>query len=165
MINRLKKNDGFISIESVIAMSFVLFFLTLFISIFAYTMPRIMLEKEVQALAQTAKIQGGLTSETSEPGNSDIQKFIDNLVAMGYDEEDISISAKTIYNNQNAIGVTPISQTGTNYIKRNSKDLIEIVVTVKADKNLFTAPLRFFGLDNSLSGVYTIREVVGSERW
>ena len=84
---------------------------------------------------------------------------------MGYDESDISVSAKTITGNQNAIGVTPINKNGDNYIKRDSKDLIEIIVTIKAKKNLFTAPLNFFGLSNSISGQYTIREVVGSERW
>lgn len=165
ILKKIKGKSGFVSIETIIALSWVVFFFLLFVSIYAYNMPRIMLEKEVQHLAQTAKIQGGLTDSTSEPVNSDITRFTENLIAMGYDEDDISISAKTITGNQNAIGVTPINQSGSNYIKRDSKDLIEIIVVIKAKKNLFTAPLNFFGLSNKISGQYTIREVVGSERW
>ena len=166
MIKKLKDNKrGFVSIETVIAMSTVLFFFILFVSIFAYTMPRINLEKEVQHLAQVAKIQGGLTDETSDPNNSDIKRFTDNLVAMGYDKDGIEVVAKTINDKKNAIGVTPLNKNGTNYIKRDSKDLIEVIVTVDANKDLFTAPLKFFGLNNTLSGKYVMREVVGSERW
>lgn len=165
MIKKIRDKKGFVSVETVIAMSFVLFFFILFVSIFAYTVPRISLEKEVQHLAQTAKIQGGLTDETSEPNNSDIKRFTDTLVSMGYEADGITVTAKTINGNKNAIGVTPLKSNGDNYIKRDSKDLIEIVVKVKADKNLFTAPLKFFGLNNSISGEYVIREVVGSERW
>lgn len=164
-LRKISEKKGFVSIETIIALSWVIFFFLLFVSIYAYNAPRIMLEKEVQNLAQIAKIQGGLTDPTSEPVNSDITKFKKNLKVMGYEEEDITISAKTITGNQNAIGVTPINQTGTNYIKRDSKDLIEIVVIIKANNNLFTAPMNFFGLSNKISGQYTIREVVGSERW
>lgn len=164
-IKKLKEKSGFVSIDTIISLSWVIFFFLLFVSIYAYSLPRIMLEKEVQHLAQTAKIQGGLTNEQSEPKNSDITRFKENLIAMGYKEEDITVTAKTITGKANAIGVTPINQEGDNYIRRDSKDLIEIVVEIKADKNLFTAPMKFFGLSNKISGQYTIREVVGSERW
>ena len=144
---KLNNKEGFISIETIIAMSSILFFFIFFIAIFAYNMPRISLEKEVQSLAQIAKIQGGLTDETSEPGKSDIKRFKDDLKAMGYEDSDIQIYAKTLNSKQNAIGVTPISSNGTNYVKRDSKELIELVVKVKADKSVFTAPLKFFGIN------------------
>lgn len=164
-LNLIKNSKGFVAIESIIAMSGVLFIILLFVSILCYNYPRIMLEKEIQPLAQTAKIQGGLTDETSQPANSDIDMFKDRLSKMGYDKSKIVVTAKTIPGNQNAIGVTPINSNGNNYIKRDSKQLIEVVVSVPADKGIFTAPLTFFGVKNTLNDRYVVREVVGSERW
>ena len=78
-LRKISEKKGFVSIETIIALSWVIFFFLLFVSIYAYNAPRIMLEKEVQNLAQIAKIQGGLTDPTSETVNSDITKFKKNL--------------------------------------------------------------------------------------
>lgn len=164
-MNRLKNSKGFVAIETVIVMSGVMFFLILFIAFFSYTTPRIMLEKEVQNLAQIAKIQGGLTDKSSQPINSDIELFKANLEKMGYDKDEIKIEAKTIPSGAIATGVTPINQEGNNYIKRDSKELIEIIVEIPADKSSFDAPLKYFGIKNILSDKYIFKEVVGSERW
>lgn len=161
----IKNTKGFVAVETIIVMSGVLFFFLLFISIVTYHVPRIMLEKEVQWLAQTAKIQGGLTDKTSQPTNSDVELFKDRLEEMGYDRDSITITAKTIPSGINAIGVTPINQTGSNYIKRDSKEYIEITVVIPSDMNLFSSPLHFFGLKTEEKNYYVIKEVVGSERW
>lgn len=165
MLNKIKDTKGFIAVEAVIVMAGLMFFILLFISFLSYTLPRVMLEKEVQSLAQIAKIQGGLTDIHSQPLNSDIELFKDNLEKIGYDRSKIIVQAKTIQSDMNAIGVTPLNEKGNNYIKRDSKELIEIIVSIPADKTHFDAPLRFFGVKNTLSGVYTFREVIGSERW
>lgn len=166
LFSKIKNSKGYVAIESIIVMSGLIFFLLLFVSFLCYTLPKIMLEKEVQTLAQIAKIQGGLTDKVSQPVNSDIELFKANLDKMGFDISQVVIQAKTIPSGFNAIGVTPInSKTGTNYVKRDSKELIEIIIKVPADKSLFDSPLKFFGIKNTLSGVYTFREVVGSERW
>lgn len=163
LINKNKK--GFVAVETIIVLSGVMFFILLFVSILTYNYPRIMLEKEVQVLAQTAKIQGGLTDNISQPSNSDIELFKTRLEQMGFDKNNVVITAKTIPGNVNAIGVTPMNVTGSNYIKRDSKELIEIVVIVPSDKTVFSSPLKYFGIGNALSKDYVIREVVGSERW
>lgn len=165
MKKKLKNKKGFIAIESLIAISALLFFFVLFISFLSYTIPKISLEKEVQNLAQIAKKQGGLTDKTSQPVNSDIELFKDTLEKMGYDKNSIVIEAKTIPSGQMAIGVTPLNEEGNNYIKRDSKELIEITISIPADKSVFNVPLKFFGIKNNLSGVYYFREVIGSERW
>lgn len=161
----IKKSKGFVAIETVIILSGVMFFILLFVSILTYNYPRIMLEKEVQILAQTAKIQGGLTDSKSQPVHSDIELFKDRLEKMGYERDEIEITAKTIPGNQNAIGVTPMNVEGSNYIRRDSKELIEITVIAPSNSNVFTSPLKYFGLKKAFSGKYVIREVVGSERW
>lgn len=165
LFSKIKNSKGFVAIESIIAMSGLIFFLLLFVSFLCYTLPKITLEKEVQTLAQIAKIQGGLTDKVSQPVNSDIELFKANLDKMGFDISQVVIQAKTIPSGYNAIGVTPINSKGSNYIKRDSKELIEILIRVPADKSLFDSPLKFFGIKNTLSGVYTFREIVGSERW
>lgn len=164
ILNKLKSKKGYIGIEATIIMPFVLIFLLLFISIFVYQMPKIMLEKEVQNLAQIAKMQGGLTNEISEPINSDIEQFKDRLEKQGFDRDSIEVTAKTINGNVNAVGVTPINSEGNNYIKRGEKDLIEIIVKVNPI-TVFDGPAKFFGGSTALSKPYVIREVVGSERW
>lgn len=163
----LKNDRGFIAIESIIVVSAMLFFMILFISFFSYTLPRTTLEKEVQSLAQIAKKQGGLTDKKSQPVNSDVELFKDNLEKYGYDRDKIEITAKTIPSGNNAIGVTPLNSKSNskNYIGRQSKELIEVIVKIPADKSHFDAPLRFFGIKNTLNDVYVFREVVGSERW
>lgn len=163
-IKNIRDAKGFVAIETIIVLSGVMFFILLFVSILTYNYPRIMLEKEVQILAQTAKIQGGLTDKVSQPSNSDIELFKDRMEKMGYARDEVQVTAKTIPGNVNAIGVTPMNQSGDNYIKRDSKELIEIVVVAPSDKNVFTAPLKYFGL-KAFNGDYVIREVVGSERW
>lgn len=164
-LNILNKRKGFVSIEAIIVLGVVMFFILFFLAILTYNYPRIMLEKEVQVLAQTAKIQGGLTDINSQPQNSDIELFKDRLEKMGYKRDEIEITAITIPGNLNAIGVTPINQEGTNYIKRDSKELIEITVILPSNTNLFTAPIKYFGIKRGFSGKYVIREIVGSERW
>lgn len=166
VLKSIKNKKGFVAIEAVIILSGVMFFILLFISILTYNYPRIMLEKEVQILAQTAKIQGGLTDITSQNVNSDIEVFKDRMEQMGYNRDEVVIAAKTIQGNLNAIGVTPINDsTGDNYIKRDSKEFIEITVTIPSSENVLKSPLKYFGMKNALSGKYVIREVVGSERW
>ena len=161
----IKNTKGFVAVETIIVMSGVIFFFLLFISIVSYNFPRMMLEKEVQILAQTAKIQGGLTDKNSQPVNSDIELFKDRISSMGYDRDAITITAKTIPSGMSAIGVTPINEAGSNYIKRDSKELIEITVTIPSDKNLFNSPLKYFGLKRNGESYYVITEIVGSERW
>lgn len=157
MLNNIniKLKKGFISIETIVALSVVLIFMLLFIAILTYHYPRIMLEKEVQTLAQIAKIQGGLT-DSSSAIESDVDVFKDRLEKIGYNRDKIEITAQTIPGRFNAIGVTPLNGTGNNYIKRNTKELIEIVVKVPASKYII-----FFKMKNT----YVIREIVGSERW
>lgn len=164
-MKKRRNNKGFIAVESIIAVSALLFFFVLFVSFLTYTVPKISLEKEVQNLAQIAKKQGGLTDKISEPTNSDIEVFKDTLGKMGYDKTKIIIVAKTIPSGQVATGVTPLDGSGNNYIKRDSKELMEILISIPADKTVFNAPAKFFGIKNVVSGVYTFREVVGSERW
>lgn len=164
-MKKLRNNKGFIAVESLIAVSALLFFFVLFVSFLSYTVPKISLEKEVQNLAQIAKKQGGLTDKNSEPNNSDIETFKNTLEKMGYDKSKIIVTAKTIPSGQIAIGVTPLDGSGSNYVKRDSKELMEILISIPADKTLFNAPAKFFGIKNIVSGVYTFREVVGSERW
>lgn len=161
----IKNNKGFVAIETIIVLAGVMFFLLLFISILCYNYPRIMLEKEVQILAQTAKIQGGLTDDTSQPKDSDISLFKDRMEKMGYNRDEVEITALTIPGKINAIGVTPMNLEGNKYIKRDSKELIEITVIAPANNNVFKAPLKYFGIDRATMSNYVIREIVGSERW
>lgn len=134
------------------------------IGFFTLIFPRIMLQTETHALAQKAKIQGGLTSAISQPIDSDIELFKDRLVQLGYERDQIEVTATTVESNIDATGVTPLYAEGSEYIKRDSKDLIQIVVQVPANTTI-TAPLSFFKNDAPVAKKYTVVETVMSERW
>lgn len=165
-IRKLIKNKrGFVSIEAIIATSTALMVVLVAIGFFTLVYPRVMLQMETHNLTQKAKIQGGLTNEISQPIDSDIALFKDRLAQLGYDKSQIEITAMTKPGNLNAIGVTPLKGSGSNYIKRESKELIHIVIRVPANTSI-KAPLSFFGNDGSnVVEKYTIVETVMSERW
>jgi hypothetical protein len=163
--NLFKNKKAFVSIEAIIATSTALMVVLVAIGFFTLIYPRVMLQMETHNLAQKAKIQGGLTNEISQPVDSDIALFKKRLVELGYDESQIEITATTKPGNINAIGVTPLKDGGSNYIKRDSKELIHIVIRVPANTSI-KAPLGFFGNDGSnINEKYTIVETVMSERW
>lgn len=165
-LNRFRKNKkGFVSIEAIIATSTALMVILMAIGFFTLIYPRVMLQTEVHNLSQKAKIQGGLTNEISQPLDSDIEQFKERLVDLGYDKDSIEVTATTKPGNLNAIGVTPLHEGGSNYVKRDSKEMIQITVRVPANTSI-KAPLSFFGDDGSnVSDKYTLVETVMSERW
>lgn len=166
MNNYLKSKKGFVSIEAVISMVAVIFVVLLAIGFFGYMHPKIMFEKDVQILAQKAKVQGGLTDETSEPGgNSDIEIFKKSLEDRGFDVSKVEITAKTKPGNYSVIGVTPLNSSGNNYLKRDSKELMVITAKIPANRGGLMAPLKFFGIVGGLNEYYCISEAVMSERW
>lgn len=160
MLNR----KGFVSIETIFAS--VLMFMIIFLAIGFFNLfyPKLIIAKEVHALVQKAKIQGGLTDSSSQAVNSDIELFKKALQNAGFDPSKIEITAKTEPGNINAIGVTPYGEEGDNYIKRDSKELIVITVKVPADQ-FIRGPLAFFRADSSKLQYHIFQETVMSERW
>lgn len=164
--NKYIKNNkkGFVAVETILSSTVCLSLFVLFAGFLAYMTPRIMLEKEVQDLAQIAKKQGGLTDSTSQPVNSDVDRFKDALASQGYDRSKITVTAIANPSNKNAIGVTPLTGSGKNYITRDNKDLITITVVVPSDSSLFKIPFSLMGFSKNMNN-YIITETVGSERW
>lgn len=170
--NLLKNNKGLFSLEAVIAMAAVLMVTALGISYFTYLTPRQVLTQEVHNLAQTAKIQGGLTNEISEPGNSDIKRFEKRMEEKGIDSSKIVVTAEATSKGsdekRNVLGVEPLSE-GTKenarYSPRNSKEIITVQVTIPAKTNFINVMSRYWtGKDSTLSD-YKFTETIMSERW
>lgn len=172
-MKKWKNEKGSFSIEAVIAMTVVLMVTFLGISYFTYLAPRQMITQDVHMLAQTAKIQGGLTDEFSEPGRSDVYRFKERMEAKGYNADDIVVTAKRVDVDGNefpALGVEPLSENienyeSVNYSRRNSKETITIHVTVPAKKNFINAMSRYFTGGNSGLSDYKFSETIMSERW
>jgi hypothetical protein len=163
---RYLNKKGFVSIEAIIAMVAVMFVMLLAIGFYGYLHPKIILEKEVQSLAQKAKQQGGLTNSASQPTNSDVSIFMADLKGMGYDTTKVTLTAVTNPGNVNCVGVTPLGSTGSNYLSRNSKQMIVITAKIPTmTKGGITAPLAYFGISSGVDDYYYIRETVMSERW
>lgn len=165
LLKKIKNKKGFVSIETVVSMTFVILILCLFFGFIAYQYPKIILEQEVHALAQKCKIQGGLTDKTSQKENSDIEVFKDILENKGYSRDTIKVVAKTNPGNNSAIGVTPLNVEGDNYVKRDAKTYIEIIVSVPSNKKGLTSILKVLGISDVLNKEYVFKEKVLSERW
>lgn len=162
--NNIKNKKGFISIEAIYSLVLVMMVIFVAVGFFGYMYPKIAVEKQVHLLAEKAKIQGGLTDETSQPVNSDISEMLETLEGLGFDKNDITITATTTPGNKNVIGVTPIDQEGDNYIKRNTKETINISVTYPSNK-FIAGPLKYFKVSSEKLKTQTIKQSVLSERW
>jgi hypothetical protein len=160
----MKNKKGFVSIEAILATSTALMVVLVAIGFFTLIYPRVMLQMETHNLAQKAKIQGGLTTAITQPVDSDIEQFMKRMMELGYERDDVEITATTKPGNYNAIGVTPLQVAGSNYVKRDSKEMIHIVIRVPANTSI-KAPLGFFRNDTPVNEKYTIVETVMSERW
>lgn len=170
-----KKQKGSFSIEAAISTAVVLMVTFLGVSYFTYLMPRQVLTQEVHTLAQTAKIQGGLTTDITEPGNSDLGNFKDRLEDKGFDAKNITVEAVATLkdnagneHNRSVLGVEPLEQgylDSSNYSHRNSKEVITVHVTIPAKKNFINAMTKFWTGENSHLSDYSFSETIMSERW
>lgn len=155
---------GFVSIEAIFSTAFALMVILVAIGFLTLIVPRSLLQIETHNLAQKAKLQGGLTTVVSQPVDSDVELFLQRMEEIGYKREDVKITATTKPGNYDALGVTPLYQGGSNYVKRDSKEMIHIVIEVPANTSI-TAPLGFLRSDAKVNDKYRIVETVMSERW
>lgn len=154
------RNDGYVSVEAVIAMSFffIIFFLTL--AFFTYVQPYSNLQREVHTLATIAERQGGLTNE-------DILEFETKLQAYSFINESpnpIIVTATTSPSGTDVSNVTPLGEEGNDYVPRSSKEIITVTAVVPANSAWISAVANFLGVTN-ISDTYTLSETVMSERY
>lgn len=175
LIKKIQNPQGFFTLEAIIATAGLLMITFLFIAYFVYLVPRQSISPYVHTLAQAAKIQGGITDESSEPGNSDVERFLKEMKKMGFDSERIQIKVSTTRLNENGkevevslVGVEPLKEgykEHSLYSHRNSKELIKVEVIVPSDRSMVDGMVRFFGKQNSGLKDYYFKETVMSERW
>lgn len=151
----LVNKKGFVSIETILSMVFVLIFFVLIVEFFNYIYPTINLQVETHTLTQRAKVQGGLT-------NSDVLNMKSKLKNKGFDESKVIITAKT--KTLDRSNVTPMTQTGTNYEKRDSGDEIIVRVEVPAHTEVDGWALAI-GSRAFARKTHIIEERIYSERW
>lgn len=161
-IQLLKNKKGGLTIEAIPALALALFVMMTALGWFTYLTPRQNLEKQVHLLAQKAKIQGGLTNSGT---NNDLTLFLNALQAKGVDKTKVVVTCRTSPSNQNCLGVSSLSSSGTNYIKRSSLEMMVIRVEVPTSPRLLRMTQVFFGKTNSIPDKYIFEEAVLSERW
>lgn len=174
----LNSKKGSVAIESVLAMSVVLFIVVLVIGWYNYMIPRQGLEKQMHLLGQKAKIQGGLTATpallsatsygtlSSADLQTDLGMFLNTIQSMGHDISKVKVTCKTATNRQNCLGVDAYSSNGTNYMKRRDMDMMVIHVEIPAKTSLLAMSKGFFGSNTAIiPDRYVFSEAVLSERW
>lgn len=158
----LKNKKGGLTIEALPALALALFVMITAIGWFTYLTPRQNLEKQVHILAQKAKIQGGLTNSGT---NNDLSLFLSVLESKGVNKSKVVVTCKTKPSNKNCLGVNGLNSSGTNYIKRNSLEMMVIRVEVPTSPRLLKMSQVFFGGRSSIPDKYIFEESVLSERW
>ncbi|ADO59465.1 hypothetical protein [Paenibacillus polymyxa] len=158
--SHLKKESGFISIETIFAMSFVIIVFTLCLGFFTFVQPYTQLDREVHVLAQLAQRQGGLTMD-------DVQFFKERVSAYSFvnlSDGLIQVDAHTIPDDRDVIGVTSLDEAGDEYVRRDEKELIQLVVTIPSHNDILKPVARFLGVSD-VSDHYTFKEVFMSDRY
>ncbi|TCJ98255.1 UNVERIFIED_ORG: hypothetical protein BDK47_11841 [Anoxybacillus amylolyticus] len=154
----LSKKDGYVSVETVFAISIFLVFFLLVLGFFTYIYPYTVLQRDVYVLGTIAARQGGLTQE-------DIDQFKERLTRYPFlvHTDQVQVSVYVDGSLQDAANVTPLGEEGGNYVTRESKDLISIKVRVPANGELLRAAAKFFGV-GGISDEYVFWETVASYR-
>lgn len=157
---RYRSRSGYVSIETIFAMTFFLLVFLLVIGFFTFIHPYTTLNREVHALATLAQRQGGLTLE-------DVDNFhgrIENYPFVDTSKGEIDVSAYTIPGDMDAIGVDSLDEAGEYYVTRDSKEFIEMVVTIPSYNELLTPVANFFGSTGAVDR-YVFKETFMSERY
>jgi len=139
---------GYVSIEVILFGSFIFMLLAVLIGTFAYIYPTFSLQRDVDLLTRQAQRNGGLTY-------SDVTSF-KNKVSKYYfvkgNDESIIVEGRT-RGGRNIIGVN-----NSNYISKESGDIMNIVVKVPSNNKIIS---RF---TNNSSDYYIFKSSVLSEK-
>lgn len=160
-----ERNEGYVSIEAVFAMSFFLIMFILVIGFFTYIYPYTSLQREVHVLASIAERQGGLTPQDISDFQDKISQqhdFIQNS-PLGVEVTAVTQPSGTDVSNVIPLGEEPSPDT-TDYIHRDSKEVINITVTVPANTAMLKPVADFFQV-KSFTDTYVLTEPVMSERY
>lgn len=186
-LKNIQNTKGFMSLDAIIAMGFVLMVVILGIGFFTYMMPKQAIEQEVNLLGRMAKMNGGLTAK-------DVTDFKTKLsTERGFAKEKIKVEmvlkdstgAVRTFVNKNNTTVNPLSitckdiknninsssqncttaHTNPLYVSRGSQLIMEIKVETPANKKGLLGALGFLSVnENKVSDVYVFKERVMSER-
>lgn len=152
---KLKKNNGYVSIEYVIIMCFVMIFFLTVISFIVYLAPYYEFKGYTSELAKKIEYNGGLT-------NSDYIKFVDKLSNKGIDTSKLEINVKNDETGEDAMFVFPTNNTD-NYVKKG--ETIHVRVKIPTDGYSYgNGIFEKIGLKNRFNDYYGYEYYIVSER-
>lgn len=163
-LKKIQKNKkkGVVSFEMIFGSVFIIFVFMLCVGMFVYIYPRQALEKEVNLLAQEAKVNGGLTS-------TQISEFKSTMNDMGYDATINVYTVQSDGTTRQALNVAPKNtpyaecMNYTAFVRRDSGQKIIVEVVIGSNDSLVKGPLKWFS-SKMLPDNYTITQTVKSER-
>ncbi|WP_214688386.1 MULTISPECIES: hypothetical protein [unclassified Exiguobacterium] len=170
VFQRVRKEDGFLSIEAVMSMAIVLMVILFGIGMFTYMIPRQAIEEEVHLLGRTAKMQGGLTVE-------DVEGFKQNMKKRGMvkDEnlDDVTVTINLertsgeafpgYEDRRNMVGV--VIPRGFGKEQAGEYAVMKLKVEVPANKMGISGVVSFFGINDDLPDKYVLSERIMSEHY
>ncbi len=155
---KIKKNDGYVSIEYVIVMCFVMIFFLTIISFIVYLAPYYEFKGYTSELAKKIECNGGLTI-------SDYIQFVDKLSNKGIDTSKLEINVKNDETGEDAMFIFPASSFGNidDYVKKG--ETIYVRVKIPADGYSYgNGIFEKIGLKNRFNDYYGYEYYIVSER-
>lgn len=150
---------GFVSVDTAISMSVVLIVLMIGIGFYAYMYPQISFSNEVYALSRVANEQGGLTLDN-------ITAFKERINETTYVQESSGdISVELVDEDKNSYtSVTPMGDSGSNYLKREDLIMCELIVKIPANITMLETVLFAVDVEDIVGNYYIYRYPVMSKR-
>lgn len=150
---KIKKNDGYVSIEYVIVMCFVMIFFLTIISFIVYLAPYYQFKGDTLELIKQIEVNGGLT-------NNNYMQFVNKLANKGIDINELEIDVRNNETGENAIfDFSPED----NHVKRGET----IYVYIKIPAGSYSYGNKIFekmGIENRFNDFYNYEYYVVSER-
>lgn len=158
MFHKIRKKEGFVAVESVVAMSFFLIFFLLALGFYIHIYAQGSVNRDLHALATITEQQGGLTSEN-------ITDFTNKMEAFSFVDSGKSIEISAVTSSgMDATGISLAETEDAFYVSRSVGEYIQVRVDVPVSNPLLQNAAKFFGVGNTLESLQS-QEIVYSERY
>lgn len=152
MLSKLKRKDGYVSVEAIFVMTIMLLFSYLIVSFFLLLISYGQVGQDVRALSVLAERQGGLTADDISSFQSDMTLY--PFVGSG-NEVNVSLQVS---------GYPDALISGDDYIPREHLEPMVLTVTTPSNDTMMGPIADVLGLKETVSS-YEYRYVFYSERY
>lgn len=166
-MNKIKKllfkynneKDGYVSIETILVMTYVLIFFLLVVAFFTFEFSRTEIQKDVSTLSTICERQGGLTQDNIVNFKAKMKRY----PFIKDSSFEISVTAVTD-NGEDMTAVTPLNKDGNDYVSRSTTQIINLTIKIPSNSSFLSATTKILGVVG-VNNYYVFYFPVMSERY